>query len=167
MVQLVRSYDHGVYICKTCHSKVKKNKVSCQAVSNKLSVEWLAREFGNLRRLETVLAARRILFKKVTVMPKGQSPKVKGSICNIPISDIVSNCNSLPRSADSNRVIVVKLKRKVECCGQVLFEPVRPKIIGSFLNYLKLNNRLYRGTETDMKRIAEFAEKQIPRRKYS
>ena len=39
LVQLVGSYDHGVYICKTCHSKVKKNKVRCQAVSNKLSVE--------------------------------------------------------------------------------------------------------------------------------
>ena len=62
LVQLLGSYDHGVYLCKTCHSKVKKNKVPCQAVSNKLSVEWLPREFINLRRLETVLVARRILF---------------------------------------------------------------------------------------------------------
>ena len=100
-------------------------------MSNKQSVEWLSREFRNLRRLETVLVARRILFKKVTVMPKGQSPKVKGSICNIPVSDIDSNCNSLPRPADSNGVIVVKLKRKVEYRGHVLFEPVRPRIIES------------------------------------
>ena len=62
LVQLVGSYDHGVYLCKTCHSKVKKNKVPCLAVSNKLSVEWLPREFRNLRRLETVVVARRILF---------------------------------------------------------------------------------------------------------
>ena len=41
LVELVRSYGHGAYICKTCDSKVKKNKVPCQAVSNKLSVEWL------------------------------------------------------------------------------------------------------------------------------
>ena len=131
LVQLVGFYDHGVYICKTCHSKVKKNRVPCQVVSDKQSVEWLPREFRNLRPLETVLVARRTLFKKVIVMPKGQSPKVKGSICNIPISDIDSNCNSLPRPADSNGVIVVKLKRKVEYRGHVLFEPVRPRIIES------------------------------------
>ena len=71
LVQLVGSYDHGVYVCKTCQSKVTKNKLPCQAVSNKLSVKWLPRELRNLRRLETGLVARRILFKKVTVMPKG------------------------------------------------------------------------------------------------
>ena len=45
---------------------------------------------------ETVLA-RRILFKKITVMPKGQSPKVKSNICNIPIAEIEGNCKSLPK----------------------------------------------------------------------
>ena len=90
-------------------------------MSNKLSVEWLPREFGNLRQLEIVPVARKILFKKVTVMPKDQSPKVRGSICNIPISDIDSNCNSLTRPADSNGVNVVKLKRKVEYRSHVLF----------------------------------------------
>ena len=65
-------------------------------------------------------------------MSKGQSPKVKGSICYIPISDIDSNCSSLPRPADSDGVIVIKLKRKVEYHGHVLFEPVRPRIIESF-----------------------------------
>ena len=55
-------------------------------------------------------------------MPKGQSIKVKGSICNIPISEIGNNCKSLPRPAISNGVIVVKLKRKAEYRGHVLFE---------------------------------------------
>ena len=80
------------------------------------------REFRNLRRLETVAVARRILFQKVTVIPKDQSPKVKGSICNIPISDIDSNCNSLSRPVDSNGVIIVKLKRKVEYCRERVIE---------------------------------------------
>ena len=101
-----------MYICRTCHNKVKKNNVPCQVISNKLAVELLPNEFRDLRRLERVLVAKRILFKKVTVIPKGQSPKVKGSICNIPISEIDNNCNSLPRPADSNGVIVVKLKMK-------------------------------------------------------
>ena len=44
-------------------------------------------------------------------MAKRQSAKVKGGICNIPISKIVINFTSLPRNADSNGIIVVKLKR--------------------------------------------------------
>ena len=36
------------------------------------------------------------------------------------------------------------MKRKNEFRGHVLFEPVRPRITESFLNYLKLNNPLYR-----------------------
>ena len=51
-----------------------------------------------------------MLFRKVTIMPKGQSPKVKGAICNIPVEtdDVV---NTLPRGADSNGLIMVKLKK--------------------------------------------------------
>ena len=45
-------------------------------------------------------------------MPKGNFPKLKGSICNIPIEshDIT---NVLPRGADSNGQLIVKLKRKL------------------------------------------------------
>ena len=42
-------------------------------------------------------------------MPKVQSPKVKGSICNIPISKIDRSFKSLSRPA-----IIVKMKRKVQ-----------------------------------------------------
>ena len=62
-------------------------------------------------------------------MALGQSTKVKGGICNIPISKIDINFKSPPRNADSNGIIVVKLKRKVEYRGHVLFEPVRIRII--------------------------------------
>ena len=142
LVHLVSSYDGRLYICRTCHNKVKKNNVPCQAVSNTLTVELLPNEFRDLRRLERVLVAKRILLKKVTVMPKGQSPKVRGSICKIPISEIDNNCSSLPRSADSNGVIIVKLKRKAVYRGHVLFEPVRPRLTESLLQYLKKHNHL-------------------------
>ena len=139
-----------------------KNNVPCQAVSNKLAVELLPNEFRDLRRLERVLVAKRILFKKVTVMPtKGQSPKMKGSICNIPISEIDNNCNSLPRPADSNGVIIVKLKREATYRGHVLFEPVIPRLIESLLQYLKKQNYLYRNIETDIEDIPEELLSQI------
>ena len=113
----------------------------------------MSSEFRNLRRLETVLVGKRNFFQKNTVIPKGQSPKVKGNICHTPIAEIGSNCKSLPRPADSNGKIVVKLKRKNEFRGHVLFESVRPRIIKSFLNYLKLNNYLYRDIEIAMENL--------------
>ena len=123
----------------------------------------LPNEFRDLRRLERVLVAKRILFKKVTVMLKGQSPKVKGSICYIPISEIDNNCNSLPRSADSNGVIIVKLKRKAAYRGHVLFEPVRPRLIESLqlLQYWKKHIHLYRNIEIDKENILEELLSQI------
>ena len=76
-------------------------------------------EFRDLRGLEKVLVAKRILFKKVTAMTKGQSPKVKGSICNIPISEIGNNCNCLSRPADRMELSLSNLKgrqRTVDMC---------------------------------------------------
>ena len=75
---------------------------------------------------------------------------MKVSICNIPISNIDNNCNCLPRPADSNGVIIVKLKRKAAYHGHVLFEPVRPRLIESLLQYLKKHNHLYRNIEIEI-----------------
>ena len=79
-------------------------------------------------------------------MPKGQSPKFKGVICNVPM-DVVSTCNTLPCPADSNGLVTVKLKRKLEYRGHVYFEPVRPRLILRILQFLKKNNPLYHDTD--------------------
>ena len=81
-------------------------------------------------------------------MPKGQSPKLKGVLCNIPIN-VVDVCNTLSRPADSNGIIIVKLKRKSHYRDHVYFESVRPNFISRFLQYLKLNNPLYHDIEID------------------
>ena len=64
LVHLVSSYDVRLYICITCHNKVKKDSVPCQAVSNKLAVELLPNEFRDLRRLERVPVAKRNCLRK-------------------------------------------------------------------------------------------------------
>ena len=46
-------------------------------------------------------------------------------IYNIPVNEINDNCQLLPRLANGNGLLIVKLKRKAEYCSQVLFEPVR------------------------------------------
>ena len=43
-------------------------------------------------------------------MQKGQSPKLKGAIYNLPL-DVFNVSNTLPRPVDSNGVIIVKPKK--------------------------------------------------------
>ena len=57
----------------------------CQALCNKLHVYDFTVEFRCINWLERVLIARRLQLKKETIMPKNQSPKFKGAICNVPI----------------------------------------------------------------------------------
>ena len=138
----IKSYDGFCYICLTCSKKIKKGDIPCQAVWNDLKLFVFPNEIANLNKLEKSLICKRMLFRKVTIMPKGQSPKVKGAICNIPVEtdDVV---NTLPRGADSNGLIMVKLKKKLIYRGHVFFEPVRPDIVQRVLEYLKENNPLY------------------------
>ena len=66
-------------------------------------------------------------------MPKGQTPKLKGSICNVPIDTHVTNI--LHRCADSNGIIMIKLKRKLSFHGHVYFEAVSPDLVNLARTY--------------------------------
>ena len=76
-------------------------------------------------------------------MPKGQSPKIKGSICNVTV-EIMDVSTLLPRQASSNCLVIIKLKRKLEYRGHVYFEPVRPDIVLRLQQFCKANNDLYK-----------------------
>ena len=75
-------------------ARYSKIKIPCQAVYNKLKVENLPQQFNSIRRLE------KVLISKVTIMPRSQAPKMKGSIFNVPI-DIIDTTTSLPRIANT------------------------------------------------------------------
>ena len=77
-----------------------------------------------------------------------------GSICNVPL-DTNSIANTLPQGADSNGIIMVKLKRKLVYRGHVYFEAVRPDMVRSALQYLKINNPLYSDIIIDIGQIPE------------
>ena len=123
-----------------------------QTVSNNLKFSFVPKILSNLNRLQWVLIYRRILFRKIAIMPKVQFPKLKGSICNIPIntSDII---NVLPHGQDSNGLVVVKLKRKLSYRGHLYFESVHPESIDMALKNFKENNPLYCDIHIDVNNI--------------
>ena len=105
---IIYSFDNNYYICKTSAKKIKKQHVPCQAAYNTLWAFHLPHEFRDIRRLEKVPIARRLLFKKITILPKGESPELKGTMCNVPV-DVAGVCNNLSHASDSNGLVIVKL----------------------------------------------------------
>ena len=76
-------------------------------------------------------------------MSKGRFPKLKGSVCNIPI-DLADITNILPHGANSNGLLV---KRKLNYQGHVYFEAVPLETVFHALLYLRQNNALYSDIE--------------------
>ena len=150
---MVMSYDGNYYICNTCDKALRNNRMPCQAVANRLFVEDLPKQFQGFNMFERLLASRRILLKKVTVIPKGKSLKMKRNICNILVTDVDVNCNTLPRPADSKGLLIVKLKRKLEYKSHKIFEAVRTALVVQFLKFLKLQNHLYSDTKISYNNI--------------
>ena len=70
-------------------------------------------------------------MKKITIMPHEQMEKISARICNIRIYSI-NVANMIPGPADSNGLVIIKLKGKLGYCGHVLFEPVRTIFFKSF-----------------------------------
>ena len=52
--------------------------MSCQAVYNKLQIAQVPPELEELRKIESILVAQRLVFQKIVVLPKGQKRKLKG-----------------------------------------------------------------------------------------
>ena len=149
----VTSFNGNMYICNTCHVTIKKkNKTPCQAVYNNLAVDDVPRELAILEKLEQILVSQRIVFQKIVVMPKGQQRKIRGAICNVPVS-CEETCQVLPRPPDSSGIIMLKLKRKLQFRGHVYFQAVRPEVVLHALQWLQRNNELYENVAINLENI--------------
>ena len=72
---------------------------------------------------------------KITIRPKGESPKLKGAICNVSVG-VADVCNTLLRASDSKYLVIVKRKLKLQYRGYVYFESVRLDFIFGLLKFL-------------------------------
>ena len=147
------SFNGKLYVCKTCHSKCMQGSIPCQAVVNNLYVDDVPNDLKVLSKFEQILVAKRIVFEKIVIMPKGQQRKIKGAICNVPVK-CDQTCNILPRPPDRSGIIMLKLKRKLQFKGHVYFEAVRPAFIEAALTWLKENNNLYKDVVIDCANIS-------------
>ena len=83
-----------------------------QAVVNGFIIEKIPKELDSLNTLELFLISKGLLFKKIVIMPKGQTLIMHGSIVNVPVN-VSETCNHMLREGNCEEVILVKLKRKL------------------------------------------------------
>ena len=75
-------------------------------------------------------------------MPIGKMKENSGTTGNIPIYTINAT-NMVTGPANSNGLVIIKLKYKLKYHGHVFFESVSSVSLQSILNYLKTNNHFY------------------------
>ena len=122
------------------------------SVSSSVVVADVPPELASLEKLEQILVSQRIIFQKIVVMPKGQQRKIRGAICNVPVS-CEETCHVLPSPPDSSGIIMLKLKRKLQFRVHVYFQAVRPKVVLHALQWLQGNNELYQNVAINLRNI--------------
>ena len=135
----INSFDSRQYIRRTFDNKLKKQK--SQALCNKLQLFEFPHKIASLRKPEKFIISKRLLLKKIVIMPNAQPPKLKDAIFNVPLqADNV--CNILSRDADS-------IYR-----GHVYFEAVRSDVAKEVLHYLKRSSKFYQDILIDEEQIS-------------
>ena len=71
MGKFLCNFTQQEHICRTCDRYLKKKKTPPQSVCKTLNIPSVPCELRTLNRLEHTLISRRLLFNKITIMPKG------------------------------------------------------------------------------------------------
>ncbi|KAK3105661.1 hypothetical protein FSP39_002926 [Pinctada imbricata] len=132
------------WICRTCLSNVKKNKVPKLSVLN--GMKWPVKPTElNLHPMEERVVALRIPFMQMRELPRGGQYCVKGNVVNVPV-DIQPVINALPRQMDDTGTIPIKLKKKMSYKKCDFKENIRPNIVLSALHWLMAESDLYKNS---------------------
>lgn len=149
------------WICKTCHRKIMESQIPAECAANNMELYDVPVELENLNTLEKHLIALHIPFMKVAALPRGGQNSINGPVVCVP-SD-TKKVEALPRTADEDMVIKVKLKRKLSYRGHYEYQFVNPAHVQEALVYLKEHNNWY--SEIDIKKdssIKGFSMEESP-----
>ena len=140
--------DSGIkqWMCKTCDNALKRGKLPAQAKANNLDLEDIPSELSDLNSLEVQFILLRIPFMKMVALPCGKQRAIHGPAVNVP-TDLTPVCTLLPTLPSQMQMVPMKLKRKLCYKGHYMFQYVRPAKVLAALQWLKLNNPLYKDIE--------------------
>ena len=136
------SISNEEWICHTCMSALRDNKIPKLSVANGMNWPEKPPEL-NLHQLEERLIALRIPFMQIRELPRGGQYSLKGNVINGPV-DIQPTINCLPRPMDENFTVAIQLKKKLSYKKVDFKENVRPLRVLSALHWLMNNSELYK-----------------------
>ncbi len=127
------------WVCFTCDRHLKKGDVPPQAIVNGLKLDPIPEELKVLNPLERHLISIIQPFQKIVPLPKGGQKGVRGQMVCVP-ADLQKTADTLPWTPDTNSLIRVKLKRKLEYKGHHLFMTVsQDKIMKAVMKLKEIN----------------------------
>lgn len=135
---IVATFDKidGAYqFCATCASSLRQNKLPKLSKANGMKLPEMPECLARLTELEERLVAPRQAFAQFRKLIRGGQRGLKGSVVNVPANtDIVQTI--LPRLADVDQTVGVRLKRRLEYACAYCSESVRPSRINEALEFL-------------------------------
>ena len=139
---LYKSTDGKIWICTTCHRKLKQGKIPAQCKVNNLDLDVVPDELSKLNSIEIRLVSKRIPFMKMVALPRGRQTAIHGPAVNIP-TNLDTICKLLPRLPKDSEILPMKLKRRLSYKGHYMYDSVHPETMMTALYWLKANNILY------------------------
>ena len=145
------------WICKTCDCALRRGKLPAQAKANNLMLENVPEQLSDLNSLEVHLISLRIPFMKMVALPCGKQRAIHGPAVNLP-TDLKPACTLLPRLPSQTRIIPMKLKRKLSYKGHYMYQYIQPGKVLAALQWLKMNNPLYKDVEINSDCLSNAAQ---------
>ncbi|XP_041957559.1 uncharacterized protein LOC121715728 [Alosa sapidissima] len=131
-----------LWICHTCHRKILGGKLPEESVTNNMHLDDIPPELKCLNSLEQHLIARHIPFMKLLCLPRGRQRACHGPCVSVPVNN-ANVTNILPRNECDDKMIRVKLKRKLTYKGHYEYMYVHTDRVRNALRYLMANNKWY------------------------
>ena len=148
-----------LWICHTCHAKLKKGEVPAQCTVNNLTIDSVPTELACLNNLEQHLIALHIPFMKMLALPKGGQNGVHGPVTCVP-ANIMQTTKLLPQSDTDGSLLRVKLKRKLTYKGHYEYKFVDPMHVRRALHVLRTSNLHYKDVQFNEEWVNEFSRHQ-------
>lgn len=146
-----------LWICHTCDRHLLKGKVPVQSVANNLHLKPIPPELECLNELEQRLISLHIPFIRLIPLKKGGQNSVQGPTVCVP-SNLSHVTSILPRDESEDKMVRMKLKRKLTYKGHYQDMHVDTGNIKNGLNYLILNNTRYKDVSINPKWINTLEE---------
>ena len=94
---------------------------------------------------------------KMVALPCGKQRAIHGPAVNVP-TDLTPVCTLLPRLPSQTQMVPMKLKRKLCYKGHYMYQYVQPAKVLAALQWLKLNNSLYKDIEINSDWVSDSAK---------